>query len=421
MSESSPPASSRGERLYQSASRAFRSLPLPVRILFRATLTLGVAYSILWVIAASISHLAWSAVQGAALSRDGLQRMVRHAHVVESVADLRIPVDTAITPRAAGEILQRLLYGPKAPSTGDPAYAMQPLAQRFASGGQVRPVARNGNAHLKNLSAEAILAYSRERSDINNVIAEYPRIATLSDGTNLISLLARAGAADIFSTRYDIKEEVPLMQFEFIFPRVGGLKSVAHAQLAFAAWHLEDGNAAEALRLSRELYSASYVLQTASVTPIEHLVASMIARRAMHAMAASHHALGNHSTAERIERALGDTLRSVPIPDIALDPTSALATLVNREDIPTAFKWEMLGYAHLQQLCAPPVFALRMPSGLSFRRIQNRGNPLLAHRASFVKHAGDDTFFRLYANVPTVDGSLYRWAQNIPFCLWNDD
>lgn len=311
----------------------------------------------------------------------------QRAGAVELLRRYRVPADPAITPQQAGEALHSLLLvGQTGP--GDPVLQMpvrsypEPWFPRATPGGP-----ENASQWVSDLLARSPLTLSFEERVVLQHIAQHPAHAD-------ISLLARAGAADVVATRWKLPFPANVSGFEIPIPQYRAIREAAYARLAVASLQLSEGRGVEAEQNLRDVMSLGFLLVDQPPLIIDNLVGLVIVGLAGEGLQSVYRATGRTPEAEDLAWARAGAARAAELAqsgDLAPELHELVGKLparVNDPALPRGIRWEAFGSFNTIAPCMNPhwiVFGL----GHDYQEWVEQS------RASLVRFPGDEELFRL--------------------------
>ncbi|MEO5510631.1 MAG: hypothetical protein ABIS27_08360 [Longimicrobiales bacterium] len=216
---------------------------------------------------------------------------------VEIMRDWRLPADSAITPRQAGDALHALLY-----------------AGRVVAPGMLEP-ARGFNARLwPSRGADTYLAASLWRAAIGRDslqwFAKHPDYASLDSlhriaphpALRMLDILARATDIDVTASRYRLPLERGALDEAGGFSHANDAKDVEAAVFLAAARRYNAGDRAGAELLLRELISAGFLLIDRSPFVRDFWMGYMWVSRGKWALAELYRVTGRAAEADGLAR-----------------------------------------------------------------------------------------------------------------------
>lgn len=171
--------------------------------------------------------------------------------------------------------------------------------------------------------------------------------------------VARAAAADVLGTRYELPFGPGVTMVNLPIPHFGGIRDGARAHLAKAALELAEGRPAQAEQTIREVISVGFVLMDDAPTLIDNMIGTALVALGGDALQGLYRATGRSRDAETLEWVREETrvaaeraawsgeaglsveagLRAMP--RMVLDATQALG-----------LRWELFGWTAVFAPCA---------------------------------------------------------------------
>ncbi len=216
--------------------------------------------------------------------------------------------------------------------------------------------------------------------------------------------IARARAADVIGTRYQLPFGPNVTFVNLPWSRFGNIREGARAHVAKAALELADGRPAQAEQTIREVISVGFLLMDGGPTLVDNLVGSALINLGGDALQELHRATGRRTEAETLawvraearqaaERAVAGQEEGMSaeaglraIPQTVLDSTQA-----------TGLRWEFMGWTAVFAPCAS-IKTLAFGPGADYARW------LDAARKSLVRRPSDEALLALVQRGPFGTG-----------------
>ncbi len=223
--------------------------------------------------------------------------------------------------------------------------------------------------------------------------------------------VARAMAADMIGTRYELPFGPNVTFVNLPIPRFGGIREGARAHLAMAALALADGRHAQAEHTIREVISVGFLLMDDGPTLIDNLIGTALVGLGGDALQAFYRATGRSRDAETLDWVRDETrqvaervaagqeegmsaeasLRAMP--QTVLDSTQA-----------TGLRWEFFGWTSVFAPCAS-IKTLAFGPGADYARW------LDSARKTLVRRPSDEAMLELMQRGPFGTGTcLPLWG-----------
>ncbi|MBI2402141.1 MAG: hypothetical protein HYV20_05300 [Gemmatimonadetes bacterium] len=291
----------------------------------------------------------------------------------------RLDPDPSISPEAAGQALQALVWTGRA-EDDRPAGERRPVrshagpwwpadgAERYAQGAGW---------------TDSLFARARRRSESGYLrqVAAHPAHAEFAT-------IARAAAADIVGTRYELPFAEELSMMTLPFPPFGGLRLGAQAHIAKAAIELADGRPQRAERTIREVISTGLVLIDHGPTLIETLIGAVLVGTGGDALEALYRATRRTPEAETLAWVRGEVRRGAERVAGRETRLRAMPTMVLDTSLAAGMRWELFGIVAAFAPCAN----LR---SIAFGPGADYENWLASARERLVRRPNDEALFAL--------------------------
>jgi hypothetical protein len=263
-------------------SRAFRTAAVTAAILgalVAVAMALTTAAGAVGAILASVSVPSYSNLHARIAAADVMRRY-------------RLDPDPAISAQAAGEALHALLA---AGQSREDRFAPERAPVRgYQTAWLPEPVPALANQHewLLGLFDRARRLSPSERAYLQTVAA--------NPAHGEFTTIARARAADIIGTRYQLPLPDTLAPVALPIPRYGRVREGARAHLATAALALADGRVAQAEQRVREVISMGFVLMDQGPTLIDNMIGATLIGNGADALERLFHATGRGHDADEL-------------------------------------------------------------------------------------------------------------------------
>ena len=276
----------------------------------------------------------------------GAQSRIAAAEVLRRY---RLDPDPSVSPEAAGQALEALVWSGQAEAdrpAGEPERRRTHAAPWWPADGAHRYAPGPG-------WADSLFVRARRRSESGYLreVAAHPAHAEFAT-------LARAAAADIIGTRYQLPFAEGLSLMTLPLPPFRGLREGGRAHVAKAAIELADGRSRGAEQAIREVISTGFLLIDHGPTLLETLIGAMLVETGGDALEALYRATNRPREAETLawvreavrrggERVAG---RGMPMGHDAL--LRAMPAMALDTSLAAGMRWEFFGMVAAFAPCA---------------------------------------------------------------------
>ena len=276
-----------------------------------------------------------------------VQEMAGSAEVLRAY---RLETDASVTPQAAGEALQNLVFvGPTQRAEAGERPPRQAYEQSWFADPDVFPDPFSETA-ARDLMARDFPAFTEDERASLQQAATHPAYIEFER-------LARAPVADIPSGRWTIPFADGTTVFELPWPRFAALRTAGLAQVARAAVQMSQGRPADAERSVREVISAGFLLIDEGPTLVDNLMGVALVNMGGDALEELHKKTGRADEAERIRwgresAALSATTARVGNSEQDIHTLlRGIPDLVERDDALRGLRWEYLATFNMLAPC----------------------------------------------------------------------
>lgn len=260
----------------------------------------------------------------------------------EAYRAYRVEGDVSISPEAAGELLQTLIWvGVDAePSPGEKAPARRVAVPWFESGAEAdaNPVGLAPYVWGDSLFDRVATGVSAAQRAYLRDVADHPAAGDFSS-------LARATTLDAGSARWEVPFPTGVTMATIPIPRFGPLRDAAHARIGSAASAFLDGRPDDAEQILREVISLGFLLADDGPTLIDNVIGFALVEAAGSALGAFYRVSGRTGEAAELSR-----MRQVAEAGARLIPTSlkvgneawvqSLAEMSTDSTLAPGLRWE---------------------------------------------------------------------------------
>ncbi len=324
--------------------------PVGGRSLRRAALATAVLFV---VIALPTVTLTLTAAVGPILAETAVPTFVsvqEMAGAAEVLRAHRLETDPDVTPQAAGEALQNLVFvGPTQwPEPGERP-PRQPYDESWFTDPDVFPDPFSETAARDLIAADFASFSPEERASLAQA-AEHPAHAEFER-------LAHAPMADVASARWTLPFGDGLSMFELPWPRFAALRTAGLAQIARAAVLMSQGRTADAEHAVRKVISAGFLLVDEGATLVDNLMGVALVNMGGDALEEIHDKTGRAQESEQLRSAresAGEAARLARVGNTEQDIHTLLRgipDLVERTDALRGLRWEYLATFNMLAPC----------------------------------------------------------------------
>jgi hypothetical protein len=255
--------------------------------------------------------------------------------------DYAAPVDSTVTPQAAGEALHALAMA----GVRDRDSLLQPAVRTYAppwtDSSYARVLPRVGTQAALDLLARARGGLTREERRALRGVASHPM-------QEEVGTIARADVVDVVGTRWTIPFPEEMPKWALPITRFTPLKYSGAMHLALAAQELSEGRPANAERAVREVISLGFVLIDDAPLLIDNLIGVILVRSGGEGLLTLYRATGRSAEADRLEEVLAAVVATAERVSAVPSGTAGgmlrvIPAMVTDTTLTPGLRWELYG------------------------------------------------------------------------------
>jgi hypothetical protein len=323
--------------------------PVQGRSLRRAALASALLFVL---VALPTATIALTAAVGPILAETAVPTFLsvqEQAGAAEVLRAYRLEADASVTPQAAGEALQNLVFVGSTEPEGGERPPRQPYQQGWFTDPDVFPDPFSETAARDLIASDFTTFDEAERASLAQAAA-HPAHAEFDR-------LARAALADIPGTRWTIPFADGTTVFELPWPRFAALRTAGLAKVASAAVEMSQRRAEDAEQSIREVISSGFLLIDEGPTLVDNLMGVALVNMGGDALEELYKRTARAEEAERIRWARESAALSAATARVGNSEQDihtllrGIPDLVEREDALRGLRWEYLATFNMLAPC----------------------------------------------------------------------